>query len=331
MVDDAAFSPGVTSITPAGGTYRATRDPLDDGDGGAVALTQKRGQYCTLEDASGNAVNITNNPVLANGYGIQVWPGYQTSPSGTGLIKTVPLRLNQLFVLPSTVGNSSFSLIGDTYSSQQFAVMAVSAIGGTLTSVTFSVEPSDSSGAAREAIPIERVGLGYSKKTHTIKNLATTGVVYFIVPFLTSGSSDTPRVNISAITLGAASAVQFIAFSSGTKPSIGLHEDQVSRLISAASTNLTTVKGSCGVVTGYQISNNTTSLRYVKLYDSTGATVGTTTPFETLMIPKEGQVSVSGLRLVMETGIQFATTTGIADSDATAVGANELSINIFYR
>lgn len=49
MSDDAAFTPGTTSITPIGGTYRSVRDAVDDNDGGAFAMTAKRAVYVSLE------------------------------------------------------------------------------------------------------------------------------------------------------------------------------------------------------------------------------------------------------------------------------------------
>lgn len=56
MADDAAFTVAVTSFTPAGGTYRSVRDAVDDNDGGAFAMNQKRGQFVTLEDSASNEI-----------------------------------------------------------------------------------------------------------------------------------------------------------------------------------------------------------------------------------------------------------------------------------
>jgi hypothetical protein len=69
MADDAAFTVATTNITPAGGTYRSVRDAVDDNDGGAFAMTAKRGQYVTLEtpnadsamDDTLDALKITNS------------------------------------------------------------------------------------------------------------------------------------------------------------------------------------------------------------------------------------------------------------------------------
>jgi hypothetical protein len=73
MVDDAIFTPGSTAFAPAGGTFRTVRDLVDDGDGGAFAMTSRRALLTSLESAGGQAVNvaITPNPDWTLG-GLQV-------------------------------------------------------------------------------------------------------------------------------------------------------------------------------------------------------------------------------------------------------------------
>lgn len=55
MTDDAAFTVGSGSVTPAGGIYKSTRDSVDDGDAGALAMTAKRGLYTSLETPLGDS------------------------------------------------------------------------------------------------------------------------------------------------------------------------------------------------------------------------------------------------------------------------------------
>jgi hypothetical protein len=96
MTDDAAFTPGTTSITPVGGTYRSVRDSVDDNDGGALAMTAKRALYTTLETPNGdsamdetndavrvNLVTPTALPVTDNGGSLTV-DGTVTANAGTG-------------------------------------------------------------------------------------------------------------------------------------------------------------------------------------------------------------------------------------------------------
>lgn len=107
--------------------------------------------------------------------------------------------------------------------------------------------------------------------------------------------------------------------------------DSISSIVSAATTNLTTVKASAGKVTGYAFTNNSASIRYVKFYDHASPTVGSTTPVARLMIPASSGLNLAGLALNFATAIKFALVTGIADSNSTAVGADEVLCNIFYH
>ena len=101
---------------------------------------------------------------------------------------------------------------------------------------------------------------------------------------------------------------------------------------SAASTNATSVKASAGQIYKICCTNNSTSARYLKLYDRASApTVGTHTPVWRIMIPASGgfiDEFVHGL--VFGTGIAYGLTTGAADSNTGAVGADEVQVNLTY-
>jgi hypothetical protein len=101
---------------------------------------------------------------------------------------------------------------------------------------------------------------------------------------------------------------------------------------SAASTNGTVVKGSAGTVYGITASNINAAVRYLKLYNSTTVTVGTTTPAIVIPIPAGGIVNLNlgaiGQRFA--TGICIGMTTGAADNDTGAVAAGEIKAMISY-
>ena len=77
---------------------------------------------------------------------------------------------------------------------------------------------------------------------------------------------------------------------------------------------------------------------YLKIYNATAAnvTVGTTVPVLTLPVPTVGSTNGAGFVLAIATGIEFdtaitiAATTGVADADTGAPGANELIVNLGY-
>jgi hypothetical protein len=93
-------------------------------------------------------------------------------------------------------------------------------------------------------------------------------------------------------------------------------------------------KATAGQVYGWYIYNTASSVRYVKLYNATAAnvTVGTTTPVMTIPIPATSGANVEFTNgIAFSTAITAAATTGVADSDTGAPGANEVIINLLYK
>lgn len=102
------------------------------------------------------------------------------------------------------------------------------------------------------------------------------------------------------------------------------------------------VKGSEGIVMGFDAVNLKDSVLYLKFYDATSAntTVGTTTPKMTYVLPTNGDTNGSGRVQGAEfgpngisfwNGITVAVTTGLADNDTGAPGANEAVVHVYYK
>ncbi len=94
------------------------------------------------------------------------------------------------------------------------------------------------------------------------------------------------------------------------------------------------VKTSAGQLYGYYIFNNAASTRYVKIYNSTAAsvTVGTTTPDITIPIPAGSAANVfSDIGWSFSTGICIAATNGVADNDTGAPAANDVVCTFYYK
>lgn len=106
----------------------------------------------------------------------------------------------------------------------------------------------------------------------------------------------------------------------------------VGKLIAAATTNATSVKGSAGHLYWVYVYNASGSVQYVKFYNkATAPTVGTDTPVLTLPIPPGSAATFSLPQgAAFATGIGFGTTTDVADNGSTAVAANSLVINYAY-
>jgi hypothetical protein len=111
----------------------------------------------------------------------------------------------------------------------------------------------------------------------------------------------------------------------------------ISRVISAATTNATSVKASAGQVYTIMAHNTNAAVRYLKLYNKASSpTVGSDTPVLTFPIPGSTAgagftLDTGGLGIAFATGIALALTTGVADADTSAVAANEIVINLLYK
>jgi hypothetical protein len=100
------------------------------------------------------------------------------------------------------------------------------------------------------------------------------------------------------------------------------------------------IKGSAGKLFWIHVVNLANAKRYLKIYNDTAAnvSVGTTVPDLTFPIPTMGDTNGAGFTLHFgDAGIQFtaaitvAATTGFADNDTGAPGANEVILNAGYQ
>lgn len=140
----------------------------------------------------------------------------------------------------------------------------------------------------------------------------------------------TQPVSLASVPSHAVTNAGTFAVQPGPTTSGGL---SISRVLSAATTNATSAKGSAGQVYGWYISNSNASARYLKLYNKASApTVGTDTPVMTVYIPGGAAANVGFTHgIAFGTGIAYALTTGATDADTGAVAANELIVNLFFK
>ena len=98
------------------------------------------------------------------------------------------------------------------------------------------------------------------------------------------------------------------------------------RVKSAATTNATSVTAKPTQLSSYQFYNGAAYAVFVKFYDKASApTVGTDTPKFTVGIPATSQRTYDGEHAVMfQLGLAYAITKAVADSDTTAVAADDV-------
>ena len=103
-------------------------------------------------------------------------------------------------------------------------------------------------------------------------------------------------------------------------------------IVSAVGTNATSIKASAGKVTGWYIYNSNASARKVAFHDTAGTPTAGTNVYLSIIIPGLAAANVSFPNgIAFSSGIAITTVTGLANNDATGVGANDLIINIFYK
>lgn len=101
----------------------------------------------------------------------------------------------------------------------------------------------------------------------------------------------------------------------------------------ASGTNATSVKGSAGQLYKIEITNNSTNIGYLKIYNTASApTAGSGTPVIRIMCPVSGGAfsSFSDVGVAFSSGIGFTFTGGIADADTTSVAASAFIVNLYY-
>jgi hypothetical protein len=161
-------------------------------------------------------------------------------------------------------------------------------------------------------------------------NIGNVDVV--TLPALPAGTNNIGDVDIASITAGSnliGDVGVGVRTSGGTTIFRSLDLDETEEQI----------KGTAGQVYWIMAFNVATAVRYLKFYNATDATVvvGTTTPVLTIPIPTQNaSANGAGFVLSIPNGIAFSTaitvaaTTGVADNDTGAPGANEVIVNIGY-
>jgi len=91
------------------------------------------------------------------------------------------------------------------------------------------------------------------------------------------------------------------------------------------------IKDTGGSVHGWYIDNDSSTKRFVKIWDTLAAPdPAVDIPKLTLGIPKKQAANVFGLGLRFANGLWISCTTGRASTNTTAPSADEVLVNIFY-
>lgn len=148
-----------------------------------------------------------------------------------------------------------------------------------------------------------------------------------------SGTWDEVGINDSGNSITVDNAGTFVTQPApSTSGGLSIH-----RSIDLDEGTLEVVKASPGQVYGMWVTNTATATRWIKFYDATSGTAGTGTPVITIGVPGNssddiaGNFGPGGMGIAFATGICVGATTGVADADTGAPGANDVIVNIFYK
>lgn len=312
MTDDAAFTAGTTSVTPIGAMFDAVAtDSVDENDCGIVRMSANRNLFVNIRDNAGNErglnIDASGNITVAT-IGTSVTPG--TSAANLGK------------AIDAAVGSS------DT------GVLALVQRADTLSTLT---------PANGDYVPLRTTSTG----ALWVQNAGSSAVQQDDAAF-------TPGTSYVAVLGATADETSTDSVDEGDGGAVRMTLDRklittpqphtqgglsVSRSVDLDETKLL-VKGSAGQLYGGIVTNRATATRWIRFYNaaSTGAvTVGTTTPVCTIGIPGNATDNIAavlnagGYGIEFTTGIVAAATTGYADNDTGAPGANDLIVNFFYK
>lgn len=307
IADDAAFTPGTTSVTPAGGMFDdVTPDSVNEGDAGVLRMSANRNLYSTIRDAAGNErganVNASNELQVAA-------TGTVTANAGT--------NLNTSALLTTSAHDAAFGTAG----TPDAQVRSIQGIGS---GTPVGVQSNGANLATETSASSITTNTG-----NTASGVGATGDAA-----ATSGSTGSVNAKLRLMTSQLAAiqtAVELIdndqtGATMFHRISVGTTEDEHE------------VKGSAGRLFSINVTNTNAAVRYLRCADQVAAstTPGTTAVWYGMAIP--GNTTGAGYTTTFGTsGAAFATgltcwlVTGAAESDVAEVAANEINVNYTYK
>lgn len=314
--EDTAHSSG-DKLTMAGVVRADTAASLANADGDRTAL---------IVDGSGRLhVNVGNSVTVGDGGGSLTVDGtVAATQSGTWNVAALTSITNPVAVTDNsgslTVDDGGTSLTVDgTITANQGGTWNITNISGTVSLPTGAATAANQSTAntALAAIQtaVETLDNAISGSEMQVDVVTLPGVTqsgtWTVQPGNTANSTPWLVTNTPATSGGYS-----------TFRSIDLDETEEE------------IKGSAGQLFGWFIFNASSTDLFVKIYNATAAsvTVGTTTPVLTIPLPPGGASNIEFSNgVAFSTAITAACTTGVADSDTGAPGANECIANFFYK
>lgn len=352
--DDADFTDGTTPGTPAMGVYELTPSTVTDGDLGLVGITQDRqlkvkhtdaipvtdnGGNLSIDDG-GNTITVDGTVAVTNAGLTELAAAIDTEvqvdvvgalPAGNNNIGDVDVASSVLPTGAATSANQT-TVIGHLDGVETLLGTIDADTGGILTSVQTldnAISGSEMQVDVVAALPAGTNNIGDVDILSIAAGDNNIGNVD--IASIAAGNNNIGDVDVATIAAGtnAIGNVGLIGRASGGLSifrSLDLDESEEE------------VKGTAGQVFSITAFNTTDAPLYLKFYNATAAnvSVGSTTPVLTFLVPGNADSDGAGfvwnndIGLAFGTAISVAATTGVADADTGAPGANACIVNIGY-
>lgn len=316
VVDDAAFTPGTTSVSMAGATFDdTTPDSVDEGDAGALRMSARRELYVQLRDAAGNerGLNVdTNGDIGITNSDLSTIAGAVSgSEMQVDVVASLPAGTNAIGKLAANSGVD----IGDV---DVLSLPALAAGANTIGEVTIGAattaagDLAKAEDAAHSSGDVGVMALGIRDTSPA----AVSG---------TDGDFEPPHISDD----GGLWVSQSATHQGGNSFFSSIDLDQTEEEVS----------GSACTVAYMYFWNATAAPLWVQIFDDTAASIapGTDAPDINFPIPANADSDVGGVIVpIPQGGIQFSTALSVAvttgsGTNSGAPGANEAGGIIIYK
>jgi hypothetical protein len=323
IADGASFTRNTTSLTPVGGVVEAAAPTVVAGD--AVALSLTTGGAVRVDVASGGITGRAEDSAASGGEDGVPFLAVRRDAASSGVGSdgdwaNLSVDSNGALRVTGSTGTTQYAEdVAHTTGDSLVALGAVrrdTAAVGSGTDGDYSTVNVDASGrvwvnASGAAVPVtDNAGSLTVDNGGTFATQATQAGTWTVQP----GNTPNTAPWLTALRSGTTGGLS--AFRS-----IDLDETEEE------------IKATAGQVYGWYLYNTSASVRFVKFYNATAAsvTVGSTAPVLTIPVPATSGANVfSDIGIAFSTAITVAATTGVADADAGAPAANDVVVNVFY-
>lgn len=303
--DDAPFTPATGYLMMVGGEFDdAAPDSVDEGDAGNFRMSANRCQYVNIRDNAGNerGLNVDTNGDI----GI-------TNAGLTELAAAINSSRVDVNIAANGLPSSSFIDDGDWTALTSYHTL----IGGIYQSTPGSITDGDS-GPLRMTV---------NGEAHVSLTTALPAGANAIGKLAANSGVDIGDVDILSIATGS-NLIGDVGL--GVRTSGG-----ATPYCNDGTCALTQIKGSAGQIYSISVTNKTSAILYLQLFNSLSAsvTLGTTTPTNEYHIPHNsgnggGQTFSLPVPRAYGTGISYAITT--TKSGATPATADDALLNLDY-